>query len=126
MDMTQPADELADLASAEVDELIAEHEGSDEPFSYQTFIDAVEQQLVKGSTGALDPPDGDYWRAVIAELHRRQDEAWRTAPDKSQVEAPWWVYSPDDFHAMLSHARGAFTEEAPWRRRLEREAARSY
>jgi hypothetical protein len=39
---------------------------------YEQLAKMIEMSLVKDPAAAgLDPPDPDYWRAVIAELRRR-------------------------------------------------------
>ena len=66
-----------DLAvQIEVNAIIEEYGADGEPFDYNRFADDTEREIVRHLTEQhLDPPDVDFWRAVVAELRRRADDA---------------------------------------------------
>jgi hypothetical protein len=60
----------------EADSIAEELGQAGEPLDYTRFADATERELARHLTAQhLDPPDPEYWRAVIAELRCRADAA---------------------------------------------------
>jgi hypothetical protein len=66
-----------DLAvQVEVNAIVEEYGADGEAFDYNRFADDTEREIARHLTEQhLDPPDVNFWRAVVAELRRRADDA---------------------------------------------------
>lgn len=64
--------ERAAAARAEVEEMLLEHQGSDESFDFLAAADRIQADLKKDPNAlGFDPDDPDHWWAVIRELRLR-------------------------------------------------------
>jgi hypothetical protein len=69
-------DDSDNAVQIEVDSLLEEFSEPGAPFDYNRCADDMEREIARHLTEQhLDPPEPEFWRAVVAELRRRADDA---------------------------------------------------